>query len=356
MKVLVTGSKGFIGRNLVLALQRQQDVRVLMYDRGDSDDRLNNALTEADVTIHLAGVNRPENEKDYEQNVDLAQLIYNRLARLDYKSKLIFASSTQATEDNAYGRSKLRAEQIFIKLGSRAKIVRLPNVFGKWCRPNYNSAVATFCHRVARNIPIKIDDPEKYIYLVHVEDVINMFIRLAYGIETRLSNVTTVTIEELATTIQAFHDYRGILKVPDISNRFMKNLYSTYLSYIPNTSVPVIKMFADERGSFAELIKFHDAGQISVLKVEPGKERGGHYHDRKIEKFVVLSGEGTVYLSLPGEKSEHFENACGDDLRVIDIPPGYIHSIENTGHSELIVLIWTSEIFDHKRADTWTNI
>jgi len=366
MNILVTGSRGFIGKNLVLALGRTKKHVIWEYDLGSSADLLEQGLASAEVVFHLAGVNRPEKAEEFnEGSVEFTRQISGMLRRLGRKPLVLFSSSAQAALDNPYGKSKRFAEQVLEELNSEAGvpvvIFRLPGVFGKWCRPNYNSVVATFCHKIARNVPIQITDRDKELELVYVDDVVTGFLAFLEkaGQTGGFSYASAdpryrVKLGQLADTIRSFKEIREKGILPELRDPLVRRLHSTYLSYLPAEGfayTPQVK--ADSRGSLSELIKTGDCGQIFVSRTLPGIKRGNHYHDSKVEKFIVLEGQALIRLKnmATGEKVEY--PIKGRELRIVDIPPGWTHSIENTGGSEMIVLFWASETFDAERPDTY---
>jgi UDP-2-acetamido-2,6-beta-L-arabino-hexul-4-ose reductase len=326
-------------------------------------------MVEAKVVYHLAGVNRSDDDAQFVTgNVGSLEAVF---AALDTNSErqrgshplLVLSSSAQASRDTAYGRSKLAAEGALAafceRLGASGVIYRLPGVFGKWCRPHYNSVVATFCHNAARGLPISIFDPAKVIELVHVDDVIRQFMTHLEGdtpATTRMLDVRPTfktTVEGLAERIQGFRRMRETLLVPDVGDPFVRRLLGTYTSYLPAESLAYsLARRTDARGTLAELLKAPSFGQIFVSRTLPGVTRGNHYHDLKIEKFCVLDGHAVVRFRdvLGDDVVEHA--VSGAEFKVVDIPPGMTHSIENVGSTELVVLFWASEIFDVGAPDT----
>jgi UDP-2-acetamido-2,6-beta-L-arabino-hexul-4-ose reductase len=370
MKVVVTGANGFIGRNLVVALRRAQ-VDVAEIDQDSSPDALVAAVTGARIAFHLAGVNRPQNESDFivgnVGSVDALLAAIDQAVRHDAKAArplVVLSSSTQARSDNPYGRSKLAAEQALetdvSRTGASAVIYRLPGVFGKWCRPNYNSVVATFCHNIARDLPIAVSDPNHVIEIVHVDDVVARFLTHLEGAgpagveRGSVSPAFSISLGDLAARIRAFRAMRDTLLVADASDPLTARLLGTYTSYIPpdNLAYPLMQR-TDARGTLAELLKSPHFGQVFVSRTHPGITRGNHYHDLKVEKFCVLEGDAVIrFRSVLGETiTEH--RVSGTDFKVVDIPPGMTHSIENVGSVEMIVLFWAAEILDPQRPDTY---
>jgi len=363
--VLVTGAKGFIGKNLVIALRRRVDVTVIEHDIDSPAAVLEESLARADVIYHLAGVNRPERVEEFTQgNFEFTRLICDTLRKLGHKPFFIFSSSVQAALDNPYGNSKRQAENAVFSFGSETgspvAVFRLPGVFGKWCRPHYNSVVATFCYDIARNLPITISDPIREIELVYIDDVICTFIGLMEsrkpaqdGDYCKVVPTYRITLGSLADMIRGFRESRVDLTVPDMSDPLKRALYATYLSYLPKDSFAyTLSQRKDARGELAELLKSQYIGQIFVSRTRPGITRGQHYHDTKVEKFVVLEGEAVIRFRhiVDGDVIEY--PVSGHEFRVVDIPPGYTHSIENVGSNDLIVLFWADEIFNPHVPDT----
>jgi UDP-2-acetamido-2,6-beta-L-arabino-hexul-4-ose reductase len=325
---------------------------------------LANALETADFIFHLAGINRPKDEREFQTgNADFTVQICDRLLKLNRAVPLVMSSSVQALLDNPYGVSKRKAEEAVAAYsrhsGARAAIYRLKNVFGKWCRPNYNSVVATFCHNIAHDLPIAISDPNREIELVYIDDVIRYFLRdLAATDKNGLQYVEIepaykINLGGLAELIRSFRQMRGSLHIPDFSNELARKLYGTYLSYLaPDNFAYNLEQKSDARGCLAEFAKSHPFGQIFVSRTHPGVTRGNHYHDTKTEKFLVVAGEALIRFRhvLNGGIIEY--RVKGEDLRVVDIPPGYTHSIENVGSGELVTLFWAAEVFDPSRLDT----
>lgn len=362
--VLVTGSRGFVGRNLCTALCQMERVRLQEYDLGMDSFNLKEALNEADVIIHLAGVNRPQNAEEYRiGNTDSTQQICSILRQLGRNPKLVLSSSIQAELDNPYGVSKRGAEEVLRlfaeETGAECVVYRFKNLFGKWCRPNYNSVTATFCHNIAHGLPVQISDPSRKLEFTYVDDVIEAFIlELQPGPPgfrfAPLLPGTCISLGELAEKIQSFHEMRSNLLLPDFSNSFERALYATYLSYLDGKDFGYgLDVKSDQRGSLAEFLKSPSMGQIFVSRTHPGVTRGNHYHHTKTEKFLVLEGEAIIRFRHI--ESDHIieHHVRGEEYRILDIPPGYTHSIENIGQNELITLFWASVMFDPERPDTY---
>ncbi len=362
-KVLVTGASGFIGKNLISHLARQPEIEILAIDQENDPKELSAAVAKADFVFHLAGVNRPQNEAEFRTgNALLTWQVCRELVQAGARAPIVLSSSIQATQNNPYGLSKRDAERAlrwYADEGGRAVVYRLKNVFGKWCRPNYNSVVATFCHNTANGLPITISDAERQLELVHVDDVVRCFIgeldaRQARGLLRRDATPTyRVKLGELAELITSFKEMRQNLRVPDFKHDFVRKLYGTYLSYLPTDAFAYsLEQKCDNRGALAEFVKGASFGQLFVSRTRPGITRGNHYHHTKTEKFLVVEGEAIVRFRhvLSGDVIEY--PVRGEDFKVVDIPTGYTHSIENVGAGELVTLFWASEIFDPARPDT----
>jgi UDP-2-acetamido-2,6-beta-L-arabino-hexul-4-ose reductase len=361
--ILITGSGGFIGKNLLYRLKELNRYNIFEYDINNSEDELNFFLNNSEVIFHLAGVNRPKDITEFsEVNYGLTKNIVSVLKKSGKRPQIIFTSSIQAEFDNPYGKSKREAESVLEDVSElsnlKVDVLRLPNVFGKWARPNYNSAVATFCYNTAHNLPIEIHDKTKEVSLVYIDDVIEKFISLlddtAPGFNySEVEQVYKLTVGELAGIINSFQEIRRDLFIPSFENLLVKKLYSTYLSYLPlNTIAIPAAMRFDDRGSLTELIKSQNFGQIFVSTTKPGIMRGNHYHHTKTEKFIVVKGEAEINFRRIDEDNIYSIKVSGDNIMIVDIPPGYTHNIVNTGESELIVLFWANEIFNQSKPDT----
>ncbi len=363
--IIVTGSDGFIGRNLILALRRLEGINIYGYDINDDKSSLKEAIGRADIIFHLAGVNRPEKTEEYETgNVGFTTMLISMVEESKVKPLIIFSSSIQATLDNPYGLSKKKAEEELLNWAKRSEsavvIYRLPNVFGKWCRPNYNSAVATFCYNIARDLDVRIINPERVVELAYIDDIVKAFLN---HIKNRPENgayynnvtpVFKVTVKRIVEILKGFKNTRSDLTIPDFNDPFIKRLYATYLSYLPQDKFaykPEIKV--DNRGILAELLKSQASGQIFVSRTKPGITRGNHFHDTKVEKFCVLDGQAIIRFRDVRGKDVIEYKVSGESITIVDIPPGYTHSIENIGQKELIVLFWANEIFDPENPDTY---
>jgi UDP-2-acetamido-2,6-beta-L-arabino-hexul-4-ose reductase len=362
-RAVVTGAAGFIGRNLVLALRRRPGLEVRETDVGTPAAELAAALASSDVVFHLAGINRPDDPAEFEPgNAGSVRTVVEILRRRDRPPVIIFSSSAQAVLDNPYGRSKKNAEDALLDYaaaaGAAVRIFRLPGVFGKWGRPDYNSVVATFCHNTARGLPIRISDPGREIEIVHVDDVVAAFLAAAEGSGKArfecVEPVFRVTLGRLASLLQEFRESRATLRLHDLSDPFLRKLYATYMAYLPSGEFAYdLVRRTDPRGTLAELLKLDGRGQIFVSRTHPGITRGEHYHDLKFEKFVVVEGQAVIeFRHLATDETVSYP-VSGTDFRVVDIPPGWTHAITNVGRGEMVVLFWSSEVFDPARADTY---
>ena len=365
MKILVTGANGFIGKNLVSELQNRGYKEIFEWNRLTSNEEINEYTKKCDFVVHLAGENRPKHIEDYKKvNVDLTKRLLQNLRKNNNKSPILFASSTQVDLYNEYGNTKREAENIIKRYGKEndvnTYIYRLNNIFGKWCKPNYNSVVATFCNNIANNIPIKLNDKKTVIKLSYIDDVIDDFINVIQGKihENKEINYMSITyektLEEIASEIKSFKNMREKFFVPDLKNNFTKKLYSTYLSYIPKNQFSYsLDTISDKRGSFTELFKSNYGGQISLNVIKPNCIKGNHWHHTKNEKFVVISGEGIIKFKNVNSEEELEYKVDDKNIQVVDIPVGYVHSIINTGDKDMFVIIWASENFNKEKTDTY---
>lgn len=366
MNILITGARGFMGKNLRSALTgRYGDAhRLMLLDMPHTEEELLAAAAEADFVFHLAGVNRPTDPADFQKgNADFTRQLLTLLKERGKRPPVLLSSSIQAALENPYGQSKLSAEQAVAdygrETGSAVYLYRLPNVFGKWSRPNYNSAVATFCHNVARGLPITVNDPSVTLRLVYIDDVVEEFLRAMEGQPHRegewctVQPVHEVNLGHIAELIQSFPALRDSLTAPDQSDPLVKKLYATYLSFLPpeDFSRPTVT-HADQRGSFTELLHMGSRGQVSLNVSRPHITKGDHWHQTKHEKFIVLQGEGVIRFRKVGDSTVIAYKVSGENLTVVDIPTGYTHSIENTGDTDMLTLMWANEVFDPARPDT----
>ena len=364
MNVLVTGASGFVGQNLIIRLSRESDITVLPFDINNTQVELVDFLSDADAVIHLAGINRPLNPSEFMTgNVGLTSAIADELEKMKRPVPIIFSSSIQAELDNEYGKSKRAAEERLKtyaeRTGAAVRIFRFANIFGKWCRPNYNSAVATFCYNIAHDLPINIRDPQAPLRLLYIDDAVEAILRELLAQKTgfaycQAEPVYTTNVGEVAGMIQSIHDSRKKAIVGDFSDAFYKKLNTTYLSYL---DVPALEttpeLKSDERGWLFELIKSDSAGQIFVSTTKPGKKRGNHYHDTKVEKFCLVKGKARISMRKVNGTAHYAFDVDDKTIRIVDIPPGYTHSIENTGTEDCIVLFWANEILNPAHSDTF---
>jgi len=371
MKVLITGANGFVGKNLQLHLAVRKDVQVVCFTRGNDVAELATMLHGVDFVFHLAGVNRPQDPTEFVAgNVDLTRALCQAVGVVaqttDKKISIVYTSSTQADRDNAYGVSKLGAENALFVLQTQhavaVHVFRLPNVFGKWCKPNYNSAVATFCHNIARGLPIQVNDPNAPVTLVYVDNVIERFVQLMDGADAALgadgfAGVTpqyTTTVGELARQVQAFKDSRTSLTTERVGTGLVRALYATYVSYLPpELFTYTVPQYGDPRGVFAEMLKTPDCGQFSYFTAHPGITRGGHYHHSKTEKFLVIKGQARFKFRHMQTGETHELLTSGDKAEVVETVPGWTHDITNIGTNEMVVMLWANEVFDREKPDTF---
>lgn len=376
MNILVTGAKGFLGKNLTEALKNiingkdkrfslSPDTNIFEYDTDSSIEELDKYLKEADFVFNLAGVNRPLKESEFfDGNKDFVSLLIAALEKHNNTCPIVLSSSIQAELDNPYGRSKKAGENLLFeyakKTGAKVYIYRFPNIFGKWSRPDYNSVVATFCHNISRGLPITVNDEKHVLNLVYIDDAVDELISAMLGRANQEGNfcsvpiVHSVTLGRLSDLLYSFKETRGNLSVPDMSDDFTKKLYATYLSYLPEDkfSYP-LKVNGDFRGSFTEIIRTPERGQLSINIIKPGITKGNHWHNTKNEKFLVVSGNGLIRFRKPGSSVVTEYSVSSEKLEVVDIPPGYTHSIVNTGKTDMAVLMWASECFDKENPDTF---
>ena len=364
MKILVTGAKGFIGKNLIAELKTTTNHEIFEYDQDTDYSLLKQYCQETNFVFHLAGVNRPKEQSEFMSgNFGFTSKLLDLLKQYQNNCPVMISSSIQAALDNPYGQSKKAGEELLFsyseETGANVLIYRFPNVFGKWCRPNYNSAVATFCHNIAHDLPIQVNDPSVEMTLVYIDDVVKSLTDALEGKEQREDNYCVVpithqtTLGKIVDLIESFKASRAERSIPDMSEPFTKKLYSTYLSYLPENQFSYdLKMNVDARGSFTEFIRTPDRGQVSVNISKPGITKGNHWHHTKNEKFLVVSGSGVIRFRKldTDEIIEYF--VSGDKLEVVDIPVGYTHNIENLGDSDMVTIMWVNEIFDPENPDT----
>lgn len=364
MKIVVTGSKGFIAKNLIAKLRNQNYTDIFEISRETNIALLDEYCKEADFVFHLAGVNRPKDQSEFmDVNYGFTSILLDTLKKYKNTCPVMIASSIQAEQNNAYGISKKAGEDLLFeyskKTGAKVLVYRLPNVFGKWSRPNYNSVVATFCYNIANDLPITVDDPSYDMKLVYIDDVVEELLQALNGNETVMQDycevpiVHTTTLAEIVDLIYSFKKSREERSIPNMSHAFTKKLYSTFLSFLRENQFSYdLHMHVDQRGSFTEFIKTPDRGQVSVNILKPGVTKGNHWHHTKNEKFLVVSGQGVIRFRNidSNEVVEYF--VSGDKLSVVDIPVGYTHNIQNLGDTQMVTIMWVNELFDPKKPDT----
>jgi UDP-2-acetamido-2,6-beta-L-arabino-hexul-4-ose reductase len=365
MKVMVTGADGFIGRNLCVALSEQSDRDVLAVTRATTDAEFVAAIAAADAVIHLAGINRPPEPADFTGNATYTELVWGALRDAGRAVPVAFASSIQAERDSPYGTSKRAAEQHLLAYGDETgapiAIYRLPNVFGKWSRPNYNSAVATFCHNVARRLPIQINDASAVVRLLYIDDLVADLLRFLSAPSGKsgfveVEPVYSTTVGELAHQIEGFRDVRRSLVTERVGDGLMRALYATYVSYLPPATFSYsVPKHEDPRGVFVEMLKTKDSGQFSYFTAHPGITRGGHYHHSKTEKFLVVKGKARFRFRHILTNETHELDTDGAMPTIVETIPGWAHDITNIGADEMIVMLWANEIFDRARPDTMAS-
>ena len=383
MKILVTGANGFVGRNLCSQLRNiaegkarwydcPSDLTIFEYDVGSPKESLDDYCKEADFVFNLAGVNRPKDPAEFMKgNFGFASLLLDTLKRHHNTCPVMISSSIQALLDNPYGESKRAGEKLLFDYaeatGARVLVYRFPNVFGKWCRPNYNSAVATFCNNIANDLPITVNDPSVKMHLVYIDDVVDELIGALSGKEHRnglfceVPVTHHITLGGIVDLLHSFHDMHDNLEVPDFSDAFARKLYSTYLSYLPEAkTIYPLKMNIDQRGSFTEIIRTPDRGQVSINISKPGITKGQHWHHTKNEKFVVVSGHGLIQLRREGvdEQGNPYPvreyEVSGEHIQVVEMLPGFTHNIINLSDTDdLVTLMWANEAFNPNRPDTY---
>jgi UDP-2-acetamido-2,6-beta-L-arabino-hexul-4-ose reductase len=362
MCVLVTGSNGFIGKNLVVRLN-ELGIFSELFTRGNSIKDLENLVKKVDFIVHLAGENRPVDEKNFDiVNAGLTMSICEAVRSTGRKIPIILASSTQVELGNAYGKSKSDAEMIVKEFekstGNSVYIYRLPGVFGKWCKPNYNSVVATFCHNISHNLPIQVSDPSFKLNLVHIDDVVKEFVRIIQGRQDDKKKPSVqpeykIKLGDLAIQIEIFRESRESLVLERVGDGLVRKLYSTYISYLsPEQFAYSIPSYGDERGMFAEMLKTKDSGQFSFFTAKPGVTRGGHYHHSKTEKFLVVQGEAKFCFRHIISDEVYEITTFGNKLKIVETVPGWSHDITNIGTEEMVVMLWANEIFDPDNTDT----
>lgn len=369
MRVLITGAEGFIGRNLRLMLSERSDIEVVTFTRADAVETLEEKLDGTAFVFHLAGINRPLAADEFASgNIELTESLCSAIIASEKQIPVLYTSSTQANEKNPYGDSKRAAEEALWKLnaqtGNPIHIYRLPNVFGKWARPNYNSVVSTFCYNIARDLPINIHDRAAKITLAYIDDVIESFVKVmdgatptsdSYGF-ANIGIVYQATVGEIADTIREFHESKQSLVTARVGRGLTRALYSTFVSHLPAEQFSYkVPMHADARGVFVEMLKTQDSGQFSYFTAHPGITRGGHYHHSKTEKFLVIKGKALFKFRHMDTGETHIIKTDGDIAEIVETVPGWAHDITNIGDSEMVVMLWANEIFDRERPDTYAR-
>lgn len=382
--ILITGAKGFVGKNLVENLKNirdgkdrvhklPSDLEILEYDIDNTEIELEEYCKKADFVFNLAGVNRPKDNSEFMKgNFGFGEKLLNLLKKYKNNCPVMLSSSVQATLEgryagSEYGKSKLAGEELFKdygkETGAKVLIYRFPNLFGKWCRPNYNSAVATFCNNIANNLPIQVNDRNTELDLVYIDDLVEELLRAVNGDETKdekgycyVPEVHHITLGEIVDLLYEFKESRKNLFIPDMTEgSFSKKLYSTYLSYLdPKDFSYSLKMNEDNRGSFTEIVKSLDRGQVSINISKPGITKGQHWHNTKNEKFLVVAGEGVIQLRKIGTDEIIEYKVSGKEMTVVDMIPGYTHNIINTSETEnLVTVMWCNECFNPEKPDTY---
>ena len=365
MNILVTGAQGFIGKNLIVELKNRNYDQIFEFGRKTDPTLLDDYCKQADFVFHLAGINRPKDQSEFmDGNFGFTQELLETLKKHHNTCPVLISSSTQAERENPYGTSKRAGEELTFAYGRETSanvlVYRFPNVFGKWCRPNYNSVIATFCHNVTRGLPIQVNDPEAKLKLVYIDDVVKELIRAMEGHGNKISDYYEVAtaydakLGEIVDLIDSFKNSRSDRFIPDMSDDFTKKLYSTYLSYLPMDQFNYdLKMNIDQRGSFTEFLKSNDRGQVSVNISKPGITKGNHWHHSKNEKFLVVSGTGVIRFRKVDSEEVIEYLVSGEKMEVLDIPIGYTHNIENIGDVDMVTIMWANELFDPNNPDTF---
>ncbi|MDR1522229.1 MAG: NAD-dependent epimerase/dehydratase family protein [Streptococcaceae bacterium] len=367
MNILVTGANGFVGKNLVVELKNQGYENIMIFDIDTDKSLLDEYARKADFVFHLAGVNRPNNKEEFMTgNFVFTSELLSLLKKYQSKAPIMLASSTQAKFNNPYGKSKSAGEKLLRKYSQKMEIpiyiYRFPNLYGKWSKPNYNSVVATFCYKIVRDEEVVIHDPNSVINLTYIDDVLKELLSLLEAKGTNQGNfyevpkVAKTTVGEIFQLLTKFKNSRKTLEIPKLDNQFEKNLYSTYLSFLPKDHFRYdLKMNEDTRGSFSEFIRTPERGQVSINISKPGIVRGNHWHHTKNEKFLVVSGTGVIRVRQVNDENKSVIEyyISGEKLEVVDIPVGYIHSIENLGDTDMVTVMWVNEVFDPNSMDTY---
>ena len=363
MKILITGSDGFIAKNLIEYLKRDEEIQLYLYNKNDSTDILKAYIKEVDFIFHLAGVNRPKDiEEFYTGNSSLTKTIVDTLIENNKTTSILLSSSTQSELDNDYGKSKKEAEKLLLNYTKQTNaniyIYKLPNVFGKWSKPNYNSVISTWCHNIANDLDIQVDDKNVELNLVYIDDVIKSFIdKLDNKSDEQYFKIDTIyskTLGQIEELLYKFKENRTNLIIPNVASGFERALYATYLSFLSMDNFSYsLNGHQDDRGTFYEIIKTLDSGQFSLSTTAPGIVRGGHYHHSKNEKFLVVRGEAIIEFRhiVTNEKISY--NVSDKKMQVVEMIPGYTHNIKNIGDEEMILFLWANENYDQDNPDTY---
>jgi UDP-2-acetamido-2,6-beta-L-arabino-hexul-4-ose reductase len=367
MNILVTGASGFIGKNLLAELKNQGYDNLMIFDIDTDKSLLDVYAKKANFVFHLAGANRPKDEEEFmTQNFDFTSKLLDLLKKHKNKAPVMLSSSIQAGLDNPYGKSKLAGEELLRSYSQEAEasvyIYRFPNLYGKWSRPNYNSVVATFCYKIARGEEVVVHDRNSEVQLTYIDDILKEMISLLKGRGKQngdfyeVVEVDKITVGEIYNLLLKFKNSRKTLEIPKLYNRFEKNLYSTYLSFLPENEFSYgLNMNVDDRGSFTEFLRTPERGQVSINISKPGVVKGNHWHHTKNEKFLVVSGAGVIrFKRVDDEKAKVIRYyVSGEKLEVVDVPVGYVHNIENLGETDMITIMWANEVFDSNCLDTY---
>lgn len=370
MKILVTGAKGFVGKNLIAELNNRGYRDIYQFDRETDVNLLDEYCKNCDFVFHLAGANRPKNEGEFQEtNRGFTEMLVEALQQCENHCPITFASSTQAILDNSYGESKLAGEKVLRthadETGCDVIIYRFSNIFGKWNRPNYNGVVATFCYNISRGIPIRVEDESKVLDLLYIDDVVEELINAMEGHGHRTNDgfgyvpiSHRITLGEVVTLLYSFKEGRATLGIPCMTEgSFEKKLYSTYLSYLPTDSFSYpLTMHEDLRGSFTEIFRTQDRGQFSVNVSRVGITKGNHWHHTKVEKYLVVHGKALIQLRRIDSDEIIEYHLCGEKMEVLDIPPGYVHRVINEGTQDLVTFMWSNECFDKDKPDTYYQV
>ena len=363
MNILITGSKGFIGKNIQFFLKEKKNIKIFEHTKKKSIKSLKEKLVKADLILHLAGENRSSKIEDYKKNnIFITSLICEVLYKNNIKTPIIFSSTTQFQNNNIYGKSKKKCEEILIdfkkKNNSIVNILRLPNVYGKWSKPNYNSVVATFCHNLSRNLNLRIDNSKSSLNLLYIDDLMNQIFKIIQSPSKKIfpiiENVKKTSLGELVKNLNLIKKKRCSIEPSYLKNKFLKNLYSTYISFVPLSEIQysLIKK-QDKRGEFVEFGKFKAYGQVSYFTINPKEERGHHYHHSKVEKFLVVMGRVKCFFKNLNNNKNYVFDASDKTSSVFESIPGWSHVIKNNSNKKVVILVWSNEVFKKEKPDTY---